>query len=309
MATQITKKADSMSSGRSLRLTFSLALIPTGAVFVLLDVNDSSGQLISKIGLAFIVAGVISAFREIAILRLESKELGDYIVKKIYDLFIDFPLGTSGIRLVAHTRRRFDGFSTWYLARCPQKLFFAGRSVLHRIDGDFRDLHIGSAEEVIARRLEEGASITILSLDPRSDIIDRLAREENQNAEQMRSDLATSIGICKRLYDHITGTNFGPHAELHIRVYDEVPYFAYHREDDKVIVGFYFAPTLGWFSPAFEILDNRTRDFFERHFESIYNNASILLEHLPNWNDARFDEKLYNELYEALVNKLGRESN
>ena len=66
MATQITKKADSMSSGRSLRLTFSLALIPTGAVFVLLDVNDSSGQLISKIGLAFIVSGVISAFREIA---------------------------------------------------------------------------------------------------------------------------------------------------------------------------------------------------------------------------------------------------
>lgn len=163
-------------------------------------------------------------------------------------------------------------------------------------------------EEVIARRLGESANITILFLNPQSEVIDKLANEENRDPIELVSDLAKSIGICQRLGDRLSDTRFGPNAELHIRVYDEVPYFAYHREDDTHIVGFYFAPTLGSFSPAFEIIDKCTQDFFDRHFATVYNKARILLELLPNENNIRFNDLVYNDLHEALVRRLGIEN-
>lgn len=76
----------SMSSGKIIRIAISSSLIPTGAVFVLLAVEGTVGQLISNIGLALIVAGVISLFREIAIRSTELQEQGEYIAKRVYEL-------------------------------------------------------------------------------------------------------------------------------------------------------------------------------------------------------------------------------
>lgn len=298
-----------MGKGKILRTTFALALIPTGAVVVLISGPGLVGQLMSSLGLALIVAGVTSAFREIAILRLESEETGEDIAARVHKRLQESPPAAIGIRAVAPVRRGYEGYYTWAINTGPQELFFAGRSVLHRIDFDFRERGLGSVEKVLARRLREGANISILFLDPRCDILERLAKEEGQTPTGMLSDIATSIGICKRLYGRLQGGKFHPQAQLQVRVYDEIPYFAYHKEDNKVIVGFYFRPALGWRSPAFEVIDAHTRSFFEGHFSSIFDRSSdrTLLELSIHRGTLVFNEELYQNLYLCLVNYLGKE--
>src|SRR5262249_24088383 len=157
-----------------------------------------------------------------------------------------------------------------------QELFFAGRSVLHRIDADIRARTGGSAEEILLRRLKENSKIRILFLDPRTDILNRLAKEEGQTLQAMLGDIATSIGICRRLFDLVLqdfpALQHG--AELTIRIYDRVPYFAYHKQDDDVVVGFYFLSTKGSSSAAYEIIDEQTKQVFGDHFIHIMYEAA-----------------------------------
>ena len=297
-----------MSRARILRLVFALSIIPFGAVLVLLVIPGPVGQLISGLGLALIVSGVASAFREIAILRLESEETGESIAERVHKRLLAFPPGTTGIRMVSRVRKGYDGYSVWAVKTGPQDLFFAGRSVLHRVDFDLKMHGFGAAEEVIARRLAEGASIRIMFVDPRLDLIERLAKEEGQTKKTMLSDIATTIGVCRRIYDLLRDSRFSPSAQLHIRVYDEVPYFAYHKEDEKVLVGFYFTSALGM-TGVFEVMDDEIKKLFDEHFTAIYNRAAenVLLQLLPQSDVPLFNEDLNNKLYMTLVNNLGKE--
>jgi hypothetical protein len=295
------------------RIILSLALLPTGAVLVLLvdPTNPTrTGELLSKLGLSLIITGAMAAFRELVILRFESEEVGESIAKKVHQRILKYPPNTAGIQLVTDVRRGYDGYYTWAIKRGPQKLFFTGRSVLHRIRQDFKLRQLEPVEKVIKRKLEEGSDIRILFMDPRSNIVDRLAAEEGQPPTAMLSDIAISIGVCKRLYDLLKGTTLNPQAQLHIRLYDEVPYFAYHREDDKVLVGFYFATAIGSSSSAFEILDDETQDRFEAHFNSICEKAAsnALLEVSVQKGIPLFNEPLYNDLHSTLIQKLGKEA-
>ena len=65
-----------------------------------------------------------------------------------------------------------------------------------------------------------------------------------------------------------------PGAELSVRVYDRVPYFAYHKQDSEVIVGFYFDSAKGSTSAAYELVDDETRNTFEEHFRRIRSEAA-----------------------------------
>ncbi len=159
----------------------------------------------------------------------------------------------------------------------PSDLFFAGRSVLHRIDDDIRARTSEGAEASLARRLQQGSRVRVLFLDPRSDLIHRLANEERQTHGQLLTDLARSIGICKRLNDKLWGTVLPATTHLQVCVFDEVPYFAFHRSGDLFFVGFYFANALGHKSGVYEAIDQITRTFFEEHF------GAILLRAESNW--------------------------
>ena len=297
-----------MTRNRVLRLVFSMALIPTGAVFVLLASHDRLGTLISSLGLSLIVAGILNSFREVALLRLESEEAAAEIAKRVQDGMLQIlPSASQGIRLVSPVRRGYDGYYRWATTTEPRELFFAGRSVLHRIDADFRNRGMQSVEQVLHRKLQEGSTIRIMFLDPRSALLHRLAEEEGQTEHQMLSDIATSLGICNRLYQAAKGTSFQAPAQLSIRAYDAVPYFSYHKDNEDVIVGFYFVTALGSQSAAFSVLDEETRSFFGGHFTSIFDHssASAILDVAPQRGRPTFNSALYDEMCIMLSGKLG----
>lgn len=292
-----------------LRLLFSIVMMLAGAVLVLIAGAGKIGALVNGLGLSLIVAGVVAAFRELVIVRFEAGETTDAIATKLHQRM--FAERGSGVRLVSPVRRGYNGYYRWTTTNEPCALFFAGRSVLHRMRADFRDRTMYPVEEVLLAKLQQGSTIRILFLDPRSDLIPRLAHEEGQTEESMLSDLAVSLGICHRLYELINSEKSLPaRAQLHIRVYDEVPHFAYHREDDDVVIGFYFLTLLGSASAAFEVIDTQTKQFFEEHFAGIFARAAgtgRILELSPHQTAPRFDAALYDELRNTLTKALGQQ--
>lgn len=298
-----------MRGNQKIRVLFSLLLIPTGSVMILLNIGGASGNLISNVGLALIVAGVVSSFHEIVLRRLEGDETAENVADKVHDKIKKAPLSAIGIRLVSPVRKGYAGYYLWAIDTTPQEMFFAGRSVLHRIDADFRVRDIGFAEEIIARRLKERSNLKVLLLDARSEMIARLAREEGQTAEQLMSDLATSIGICQRLYEILQKKILPPTARLEILIFDEIPYFAYHRVDSQVIVGFYFSSAVGHSSAAFEVVDPQTKNFFDQHFQSIYGRAcsNYIIRTNPHSGKIELNNILIMDIRKLLIEKLGED--
>jgi len=298
-----------MTGNQTNRLLFSILLIPIGAVMILLSTQGTAGDLLSKLGLAFIVAGVVSTFHEGIIRRLESNEAACAVANEVHDRLKETPLSAIGIRLVSSVRKGYSGYYLWSLDNSSKEMFFAGRSVLHRIDADFRERAIGTAEKLIARRLSEGARFKIMFLDPMSNLVPRLAEEEGQTEEQLLSDIATSVGICRRLYNILQEEKLPPKANLDIRVFDEIPYFAYHLVGDNVIIGFYFSSALGHASAAYDVVDRQTKEFFGEHFLSIFgraSNAYILRIH-PHSRMPDLNRDLISKLRKIIVSKLGEQ--
>lgn len=190
-------------------------------------------------------------------------EVASRAATEVHKLFCATPPQMSGIRYLSNYRRGFSGYYRWVTEHHPQELFFAGRSVLHRIDADIRMNADGSAEAALLRCLQQNSRIKILLLDPRTNILERLAQEENQTLKAMLCDIVTSLGICRRLFDLLQNsfTHLEASAELTVRVYDRVPYFAYHKQNDEVIIGFYFQSTKGYASAVYEIVDEANKVF------------------------------------------------
>ena len=169
-----------------------------------------------------------------------------------------------GLRHIDDVRRNSSVYYNWIVEQRPQELFFAGRSVLHRIDADIQERIGSTAEKILLRRLKEGSRISVAFLNPWIDIIGRLAEEEDQRLQTMLGDIATSLGICRRLYNLLEAEfpNLPKGAFLRVKVYDAVPYFAYHKEDTRTIIGFYFQSDVGS-SSAYEVLSEKTKAAFQ----------------------------------------------
>lgn len=212
----------------------------------------------------------------------------------------------SGFRPVDNHRRGYSGYYKWVLGKGQQDLMFAGRSVLHRIDSDVRsNSNIAlKAEEVLYRKLEEGSQIRIYFLDPSIDILERLATEEGQQVKDMLADIATSIAICRALASkiEIASNKLPKTAGLSIRIYNKVPYFAYHRQNDEVYIGFYFQSLVGSTSAVYEVLDEKTKQQFWDHFASIHGASDTYT--LVEFDSERGKPFVNHKLIGELIDKL-----
>jgi Domain of unknown function (DUF5919) len=301
-----------MTTRRLLRLALALLLLPSGAVLVLLAGADTSAlaMLSRSIGVSVIAAGAVAAFREVIMSRLETDETANVVAQRVVE-----QLATGGdasaFKLLSPVRRGYSGYNQWALDTERRDMFFAGRSVLHRIQENFKTRRLGPVEAVLARKVQEGCAVRILLLDPRSDLVSRLAHEEGQTPKHLLGDLAASLGVCERTYgevQRIAGSHLGSPAVLDIRVYDEVPYFAYHRMGDDVVVGFYFTTMLGSTSAAYMVSDEETRRAFGQHFESVFARAAAgtVLDVSGHRNVCDFKHQLYDELTRHLKGQLGQ---
>ena len=296
--------------GKLIRFLFSFTMILAGLVMSLWDIAGKTGEVLSNFGLAFVIAGVASMFHDLALMKLENEEtsadISDNLEKKLSSFFAS----KSGIQLVTQYRRGWDGYYLWAIPTHKQNLFFLGRSVLHRINDDFNKRSLRPAAEVILRKLKEGSNFKILFLDPRTDILNRLIKEEINPS--MLEDIATSLGICKSLFDlldeELKRKNAINYGSLSIKVYDEVPYFAYHRVDESVYVGFYFAGNKGYNSGVYELVDNENKKIFENHFDGILgqpNSTTILELNSYRADKLNFNIEQFEYLREFIAKKLG----
>lgn len=241
----------------------------------------------------------------------KSSDIAHMTAIEVHRLLSEQPPMMKGIRFVSERRRNYAGYYNWVIDQRPQELFFAGRSVLHRIDADVRTRTGVPAEEVILRKLKEGSKVWVAFLDPRAEVLDRLAREEGQQPEAMLGDIATSLGICRRLFSLIQDNyrTLKAESELIIRIYNRVPYFAYHRQDEQVIVGFYFLSDKGYTSAAYELIDEQTKQVFGDHFARIMADAAS--NTLVSFDGTRgrptSNDALFHGLYDCLSERLGKE--
>lgn len=321
-----------MIKKRAVRIVIAILISSVGIILVLIDIANIFGQLrnfsllAGKIGLSLLVAGVVSLFHETLLGKLELDETTEKLAAIVHEehekeaqlhakntascvceKLREIPLGITGIRLVSSVRKGWKGYYLWALNNAPEEMFFAGRSVLHRIDQDFKSREIGNAEDILARRLREGSRIRIMILSPTSDLIPRLAKEEKQTPEQLLSDIAISLGVCKRLYKLLLEQPPKRVASLDIRFYDEVPYFAYHRVDDDLIIGFYFQDSLGYSSAAYELVDKETKKFFDGHFSQLFQRAeqSVLLKVPAHRQAPDFNEELMDKFVGTIRKSIG----
>jgi hypothetical protein len=126
----------------------------------------------------------------------------------------------------------------------------------------------------------------------------------------MLADIAFSLGISKRIVDRLKGehSEVRQGARLTIQIYDQIPYFAYHKQNEHVIIGFYFQSVEGSSSAAYEVIDETTKRVFDQHFLKIRSkpSARVLVEFdSTRGGDALFfDDKLFDELCCFLKTKL-----
>ena len=244
--------------------------------------------------------------------KLETKipklsDMASQTANVVHTLLCERPPHMTGIRLLDEVRRDFSGYYRWVNERKPQELFFAGRSVLHRIDADIKGrIKDSCAEEILFRRLKEGSKIRILFLDPRTSILDRLAKEEGQTPRSMLGDIRKSMAICHRLFQRLATEDLPAGAQLSIRIYDQIPYFAYHKQDAETIVGFYFRSAVGHSSGAYELIDEETKHAFGGHFDGIMAGATdgSLLEFDGARGEPYFSESLFENLEQFLNEQL-----
>jgi hypothetical protein len=230
--------------------------------------------------------------------------LSSEAARKVHELFLRSPPGVTGIQLIEEVRRKCGDYYRWVYDDSAQDLFFAGRSVLHRIEEDNQSKVGIAAAKLLLRRLQEGANIRVLFLDPRSSIIERVAKEEGQPLRSMLGDLRKSLKVCRELADLVgrSSDDLPASANLSIMVYDKMPYFAFHKQDNEIIVGFYFNSAKGSTAPAYRVLDSATKKVFEEHFLSVANNSttSTILEFNGSRSTFSFNDTLDVELQEAL---------
>lgn len=231
---------------------------------------------------------------------------------------LDSRMGPKGFKFLAKPRSRFSGYYEWAKRNHPQEVFIAGRSVLHIIDKELRKQKpLDSADAAVVRRLRQGCSITILMLDPRSEltgIVDRPGRSKEENLRIVLPNFSHSLRICRAIWALLRDRPSTLHrdASLKVAFYDYLPYFSYQREDDTAFISFYLLPAE---SPkaVFEITDAETRDDFKRHFEEIltYSKAKVpcnvdrtLISCDGGTGEISFNETLFEELTAYLKGTL-----
>jgi hypothetical protein len=210
--------------------------------------------------------------------------------------------------MLSEVRRGHPSFHEWKLETKPQTLLFAGHSVLHRIQKDFKDKKLASVEEAIRDKLLENSTIRILFLDIRWDLLDTVAKGEGQSGTSIRVDIATTLGVCKKIWERMKGEKLP--GTIEIRRCRELVQYAFQymecseKGESKMLCGLYFAGRIGAESPLLLVEGSKIQDFFLQHFKTVFNDpkrSELLLIYSNEGTEKRFDHDYYKKCKKSLL--------
>jgi len=286
----------------------ALVLVALGllllVVLAVVHVGPDLAEAIKTAINAFMITGVIAFIFEYTLhtrfAQLYEEKVDNLYVKMKNDLPRE-----KGICMVEKSRSRYDGYRSWATVEGKrQDLFFSGRSGLSLLDQELQCFLNRRMEDVLLEKLNDGSHIKILFLDPRSDLPKRLAKEEKQSLKKLLGNIAISLGIVERIKTEMgcqDSTN--QDAQLHIGVYDKIAHFAYHKDDEKMIIGFYLATDIGFHTAAFEVYDDEIAGQFTSYVEHLYNQSlDSFLVRYPAY--PCFNKDLFEALHDHLVNQI-----
>jgi hypothetical protein len=257
--------------GAWLRVSFAVIMVLVGLLGSLVDV-----AILQRVGLALIVAGTVGLFTEFA--------FGPYWLQRQPQESTS--TGVPGMTMVSDTRTGYASLNSWIVDYEGPDLFFAGRSVLKRMNRDFENKG-WRLPEILVHHLEKGSSIKILFLNPKWPPIHEIARQEGRESPQdlfvdLRESFQVVRDISSQLERHSRQKDARPiTGSIEIKVYEEISQYAYHcvKAHGRVTmyVGFYFAQAVGYETPLFEVENDAIVRIFARHFDTIFDRAHLLL--------------------------------
>jgi len=290
---------------RIIRVLFAVVLLLAGVTISLLaaGVSGAIGVFAQSLGLGLIVTGCLAAFQEV----VTSPNVMDELRRQIDRLA--GVLEKPGLRIVARKRRGEPRYYKWVLENEVQEAFFAGHSILHRVDEDFVSRGLLPVQDALRQKVSEGSKIRILFLDPTWQFLDDIAKAGGQDPVTLRRDLTTTLTICKGLLAKLRNQKFP--GRLEIRACRAVVQYAFHhvacasRHTDEMLVGFYFADQPGTETPVFETDDTEVRARLRVHFNTIFDDAKTTKE-LLSYSDGsiKFAHEYFGECVDALAKAL-----
>lgn len=291
-----------------------ILFVGTTIALALNDTTGLIGTLGKSLGLAFVVTGCISVFREGVISRgefEETKALFDEVKTLLKSHFHEVCEGLlkEKIYLLSEDKKGHPSFHKWLLQTKPQRIFFAGHSVLHSVQRDFIKMRFKSVEENIENKLLEGSEINIIFLDPTWGLLKDMAEGEGQSLKDFCLDIKKTLEICQDIWKRIEGKSLP--GEINIYTCRETVQYAYHNvvcpddNESEMLIGFYFAGILGTKSPLFRVEGDAIQQFFKRHFRTISREKTTrrLLAYSHNGTECTFDLPYY-EVCLQKVNKV-----
>jgi len=291
---------------RTIRVLLAIVLLLAGVTLSLLAAGASGTIAIfaQNLGLGLIVTGCLSVFAEV----VTSPGVIDELRRQI-DRLVGV-LAKPGLRIVARKRRGEPRYYTWVLENEAQEAFFAGHSILHRVDEDFRSRGLLPVQDALRKKISEGSKIHILFLDPTWDFLGDVGRAGGQEPQKLKRDLARTLEICKQLWVALRDTNFP--GMLEIRTCQAMVQYAFHhvacgpRHTDEMLIGFYFADRPGTETPLFETDDEEVRKCFTAHFNTIFEHARRLLSYSAGLLE--FDHEYFGKCIDAIARDLGEKA-
>jgi len=217
----------------------------------------------------------------------------------------------AGIQMICPEREGFAGYHAWLLERAPQEMFFAGHSVLHRVQLDFTECDFKPVEVALVKKLKENSKVKVIFLDPLWDYIDSIAAAEDEDPMDLRTNLAISLGICRRPWHGLEEAKLP--GTLDIRACQEYEQYAFHhvacreKGEEKMFIGFYFAERIGMKTPLFAVENERIREEFTSHFNAVFARATNVLHYPTGGTNSQFNQGYFEKCQRSLAERLGHE--
>jgi len=297
------------------RLEYTIVMLLLGIIIsgVFSFVNFNNARLAAfgnGLGLAFIVSGLVLLYQEIMNVWVGTPD------EKRFDEVLN-RLHRPDLRKIVDNRKDYTKYHEWTGIKDRTDIFFAGHSVLHRIKADFKLLPVRNAEDAFLRKLEDGSSIKILLLDPAWQYVEDIITVQAQRPNDFYRDLHVALGFVGDIAKALQKRS-SLQGELEIKMCRSNLHYSFHRikyvqsGEVDMLVGFYFAGILGTHSPLFRAETEDIQDYFESHFEKLFE-AELTTQDLLIYTPSRKDfceqtRKAYVAFLDAKIQELSPQS-